>query len=76
MVSAKDQPIARSDDLLPESSPAGCADVAASEGARRERHDLVDLAAGDFHFYGGVQEIRRIHDQLQRFAGGENRPHA
>ena len=50
------------DDLLSEPPPAGCADVAAGEGAGRERHDLVDLAAGDFYFDGGVQEIRRIHD--------------
>jgi len=47
----------RLNDLLPESSPAGCTDVAAGEGACRERHDLVDLAAGDFYFYGGVEEI-------------------
>ena len=45
------------DDLLPQMSPVGRADVAAGEGACRERHDLVDLAAGDFHFYGGVEEI-------------------
>jgi hypothetical protein len=63
-------------DLFSQSPPAGCADVAAGEGASREGHDLIDLAPRDFHFNGGVQEIGRIHDELQRFAGGKNRPHA
>lgn len=41
-------------DLLPESSPVGSAYLAAGEGACGEGHDLVDLAAGDFDFHGGV----------------------
>lgn len=64
------------DDLLPESSPIGCPYRAAGAGEGCECHDLVDLAAGDFYFHRRVQEIGRMHDELERFAGGENRPHA
>ena len=45
-------------DLLSQPSPVGRPDVAAGVGGGGERYDLVDLAAGDFHFDGGVQEIR------------------
>ena len=40
--------------LFSQSSPVGSAYLAAGEGACGEGHDLVDLAAGDFHFHGGV----------------------
>ena len=50
--------IRSSHDLFPQSPPVGCPYRAAGAGAGGERHDLVDLAAGDFHFDGWVQEVR------------------
>ena len=44
-------------DLFPQSSPIGGANISAGVGGGGESHDLVDLAAGDFDFYGGVEEI-------------------
>jgi len=52
-------------DLLSQPSPVGRPDVAAGVGGGGKRHDLVDLAAGDFHFDGRVQEIGRVHGQLE-----------
>src|SRR5262245_4230996 len=63
-------------DLFSQASPAGRPYISAGEGARRESHDLIDLAPRDLDFYGGVQEIGRIYDELQRFAGRKDRPHA
>ena len=63
-------------DLFSQAAPVGGADIATGAGERGERYDLVDLAPRDFDFHGGVQQIGRIHDELQRFAGGKNRPHA
>ena len=50
--------------------------MATGSGEGREGHDLINLTAGDFYFDDRVQEVGRLHDQLERFAGGENRPHA
>ena len=63
-------------ELLSQPSPAGRPHISAGKGACREGHDLIDLAPRNFDFDGGVQEIGRIHDELQRFAGGKDRPHA
>ena len=62
--------------LLPESTPICGPHVATGAGARRESDDLIYLAARDLHFYSGIQEIGRIHDQPERFACREDRPHA
>ena len=50
-------PIRSSHDLFSQSSPIGRSYISAGEGAGCERDDLVDLAAGDFYFDGGVQEV-------------------
>ena len=63
-------------DLFSQVPPAGRPHISAGEGARRESHDLIDLAPRDLDFYGGVQEIRRIYGELQRFAGRKDWPHA
>jgi hypothetical protein len=44
-------------DLLSQMAPIGSPYKSAGEGACREGHDLVDLAARDFDFHGGVEEI-------------------
>src|SRR6185295_8165375 len=68
--------VSQLNNLFPQSPPIGRPNIATGAGARRESDDLVDLAARDLHFYGGIQEIGRIHDQPERFTCGEDRPHA
>jgi len=65
-----------SHDLFSQMSPRCSPYISAGAGAGGERYDLVDLTPGDLHFDGWVQKVRRCHDELQRFAGGENWPHA
>ena len=66
------KPVSLLCNLFPEPPPIGGADVAAGKGVRRECDDLVDLAPGDFHVHGRVQEIGLAHHQLQRFIGGRS----
>ena len=46
-------------------APIGGAGVAAGACGGGECYDLVDLAPRDFHFHAWIQEIGRIHDELQ-----------
>jgi len=43
--------------LLPQPAPVGRAGIPAYAGEGRERHDLINFAAGDFRFHGGIQKI-------------------
>ena len=63
-------------DLLPQMPPVGGPGIATSHGPGRHGQDLVHLAARDFDFHGGIQKIGRIHDELERFSGRKDRPHA
>src|SRR5688572_16106417 len=53
-------------DLFPQMSPVCSPGISATNRASRHGHDLIDLAARDFDFDTGIQQLWGVHDELER----------
>ena len=46
-------------ELFTQPAPISCADITAGSRESRERHDLIDLAAGNLDLHGRIEEMWR-----------------